>query len=126
MSTLATIFSPPRQLVALTTFSDLVEEARERVEARRGRCWPAQTTTNPCATVAPAPWLTPMQWVYLGVRGSKAADRNSSLCAWEPNTRIALNVANRLARQALPMVWDYAEANPFSGSGATSMARRNR
>ena len=46
---------------------------------------------------------------------NKVADHCSALCRWiaAPRTRGA---ANTYARQALPMVWDFAEANPFGGS----------
>ena len=50
-----------RQLVALTTFSDLVEEARERV--KRDASLPAcPTTASPCATAALARRPMPRQW----------------------------------------------------------------
>jgi len=52
--------------------------------------------------------------VYLAFAVSKAADRNSSLCFWEsPMNRLR----GTFGRQALPMVWDYAETNPFAGAG---------
>ena len=51
---------------------------------------------------------------YLAFAVDKAANIWSSLCGWMSD-RGALREA--YARQALPMVWDFAEANPFSGSG---------
>src|SRR5262249_35641660 len=40
-----------------------------------------------------------------------------SLCRWQPNpTGYAPKIANTFGRQALPMVWDYVEGNPFSPS----------
>ncbi len=42
----------------------------------------------------------------------RQADINSSLCRWLPLEAIA----NTFGRQAIPMIWDYAEANPFSGA----------
>src|SRR5690606_31785120 len=50
---------------------------------------------------------------YLGLAVSRLADINSSLSAWSP-TRDQQKTT--FARQALPMVWDYAEANPFGGA----------
>jgi putative DNA methylase len=50
---------------------------------------------------------------YLGMIIDRVADRSSSLCHWD-NSRET--TANTFARQALPMVWDFAETNPFSGS----------
>ena len=52
--------------------------------------------------------------VYLAFALSKAADRNSSLCVWE---RRMDRLRGTFGRQALPMVWDYAETNPLSGAG---------
>ncbi len=50
---------------------------------------------------------------YLEFAVNKAADYWSSLCSWHiPGEKMR----NTFARQALPMVWDFAEANPFSSS----------
>jgi putative DNA methylase len=45
---------------------------------------------------------------------SKATDRNTSLCVWEQRMD---RVRGTFGRQALPMVWDYAETNPLAGAG---------
>ena len=50
---------------------------------------------------------------YLGLVLDRCADRNSSLCRWRPQVETATNT---YARQALPMVWDFSEANPFADS----------
>ena len=60
MTTWSDLFTP-RQLVALTTFSDLVQEARERVQRDALRCRPARRRQAPRATVAPAPPPMPMR-----------------------------------------------------------------
>lgn len=52
--------------------------------------------------------------VYLAFAQSKACNRNSSLCLWEH--RMDRLVAT-FGRQALPMVWDFAETNPLAGAG---------
>ncbi len=41
---------------------------------------------------------------------SRMADGNSSLTRWQPTGE---KISNTFGRQALPMVWDFAEANPF-------------
>ena len=51
--------------------------------------------------------------VYLAFAQSKACDRNTSLCRWEYRDKLV----GTFSRQALPMVWDYAETNPFAGAG---------
>ena len=49
--------------------------------------------------------------VYLGLAVDKAADYNTTLVAWSPTRDQAKST---FARQALPMVWDYAEVNPLA------------
>ena len=51
--------------------------------------------------------------VYLAFAIDKLADYNSMSCTWHVNNQ---QIAHTFGRQALPMTWDYAEANPFSGS----------
>ncbi len=60
LTTFGDLFTP-RQLVALTTFSDLVTEARARVERDAIVAGPP-TTARLCATAAPAPRPTPRRW----------------------------------------------------------------
>lgn len=86
-----------RQLVALDTFSDLVGEARECVLIDGG----SEKHANAIAT-------------YLAFAVDKTADRNTSLCTWESGMN---RMRNTYGRQALPMVWDFAETNPFAGAG---------
>jgi len=50
---------------------------------------------------------------YLGLLLGKLADWNSILSVWRPDQERNEHVFNR---QALPMVWDYGERNPFEGS----------
>ena len=100
----------PRQLMALTTFSDLVGEARARA----------------LADGAPAPYADAVA-TYLGIAISRFADRNNALCTWDSGpvgTRSSTggsartaSLRNLFARQAIPMAWDFGEANPFSDSG---------
>ena len=53
---------------------------------------------------------------YLGLTVDKAADFGSTLCIL--NAEGGRGVAHTFGRQALPMVWDYAESNPFCEQGA--------
>ena len=65
--------------------------------------------------------------VYSGLALSRFADRNNALCTWDTGptgTRASTggsartaSLRNLFSRQAIPMAWDYGEANPFSGSG---------
>ena len=103
IDTVGDLFTP-RQLVALTTFSDLVTEARDRIRqdavaAGRGN----STATAYGDAIA----------VYLAFAVDKVADRNSTVCAW---ASLREHARNTFGRQAIPMVWDFAESNPLSGS----------
>ena len=97
-----------RQLTALTTFSDLVAEARERAEADAIESGCRQSRAYADAIVT-----------YLAFAIDKGADYWSSLCSWHTNNN---QIRCTFARHAIPMVWDYAECNPFSRSSGNWLA----
>ena len=102
-----------RQLVALTTFSDLVGEAMERVRRDATAAGIADDDKplrdGGTGSTAYAEALA----VYLALAVDKVADRNSTICAW---AGLREHARNTFGRQAIPMVWDFAESNPFSDS----------
>src|SRR5690606_3015190 len=105
-----------RQLVALTTFSDLVQEARERVKQDAIAAGLADDGQGLEAGGRGAVAYAEAVGLYLAFALSKQADLGNSLCAWEP---IAQCPRHLFGRQAIPMVWDFAEGNPLgSSSGA--------
>jgi putative DNA methylase len=107
----------PRQLVALTTFSDLVQEAHELIK-RDAVAAGLPDDGKPLAEggIGATAYADTVD-VFLGFSVSRMADRHSSLCRWQPNpTGYAPKISNTFGRQALPMVWDYVEGNPFSPS----------
>ena len=73
----------PRQLVALTTFSDLVQEARERVKRDALAAGLPDDGKPLAAGGTGATAYADAVAVYLAFAVSKAADRNTSLCVWE-------------------------------------------
>ena len=102
-----------RQLVALTTFSDLLGEAWTRI-AFDARSAKLSTDTKPLSeggTGAEA--YADAAIVYLAFAVDKGANYWSSVCAWSLSTE---KMVSTFGRQAIPMVWDYCEANPFSDS----------
>ncbi len=101
----------PRQLVALTTFSDLVREARERVKRDAITSGLADDGKALDKSGAGATAYADAVGVYLGLGVDKATDYNTTLVAWSPTRDQAKST---FARQALPMVWDYAEVNPLA------------
>lgn len=112
MKTYGDLFTP-RQLVALTTFSDLVKEAREKVIADAKAAGLPDNGLGLAQGGSGATAYGDAVAVYLGIASDKLSDYNSSLVAWSP-TRDQLKTT--FGRQALPMVWDYAETNTFAGA----------
>lgn len=57
--------------------------------------------------------------IYLGFAADKAADYWSGICSWHSSGEF---IRNTFSRQAIPMVWDYAETNPLSSSTGNWLA----
>ena len=104
----------PRQLVALTTFSDLVSEAREKIKADAVAAGiPDDDLPLNDGGIGATAYADAVA-TYLAFAVDKGANIWSSLCSWM-NDRGAMR--ETFARQAIPMIWDFAEANPFCNSG---------
>ena len=102
-----------RQLVALTTFSDLVGEACELIK-RDAIAAGVTDDKKPLRDGAiGATAYAEAVGVYLGLIVSKSTDSNNSLCPWEPVAQCTRQV---FGRHAIPMLWDYGEANPLHDS----------
>lgn len=110
MQTHASLFTD-RQLVALSTLSDLVNSARERAEADAASFMSRGETLEAGGDQAAA--YGDAVATYLAFAVDKSADYWSALCSWHSSGE---KMRNTFGRQAVPMVWDFAEANPFSGS----------
>lgn len=115
LTTFADLFTP-RQLVALTTFSDLVQEAREvvRLDAISTGLLDNEKGLADGGTGAIA--YADAVAVYLACAVSKMTNIGSSITSWMSD-RGAFR--ETFARQAIPMVWDYAEANTFADIGGS-------
>lgn len=113
LTTFGDLFTP-RQLVALSTFSDLVGEAREQVrrDALKAGLATDDTPLRDGGTGATA--YADAVGVYLACGIGRAADYWNSNATWEPGGGF---VAHAFTRQAIPMVWDFAESSPFSDNG---------
>lgn len=99
------LFSP-RQALALTVFVRLIKEAGEAASRTEGPEFGAALQTS------------------LAMVLGRLVDYSSSLCMWAASGEF---IAHTFGRQALPMVWDYAELNPISDtgwSGACEWVRR--
>ncbi|MCG7852546.1 MAG: hypothetical protein MIO92_08495, partial [Methanosarcinaceae archaeon] len=102
-----------RQLVALTTFSDLVQEVREQAknDAMAAGLPDDRTPLAAGGTIAAA--YADAIGVYLGCGINQLSRYSCSMCGWNKTNG---NVAQAFGRQAIQMVWDYAEANPLEGA----------
>lgn len=103
----------PRQLTALTTFSALVAEAQLKAEADAVAAGMADDHLPLRNGGHGARAYGEAVGVYLAFVIDRLADRGSSICSWDSSRE---GLRNTFGRQAIPMVWDYAEANPFSNS----------
>ena len=102
-----------RQMVALTTFSALVAEVREKAhEDSLAAGMDADGAPLADGGVGANAYADAVA-TYLSIAGDKAADYWSGICSWHASRQI---IRNTFGRQAIPMIWDYAEVNPFSNS----------
>ena len=85
-----------RQLIALTTFSDLMPEIRSLILEHGASVEYADAICT-----------------YLALAIGKMTNRGSSFTLWDALTEKLVQV---FGRQGIPMVWDFAEGNPFSTS----------
>lgn len=100
----------PRQLVALTTFSDLVGEviAKVKTDALAAGLPDDGEPLDKLGTGATA--YAQAVGVYLAFIVSRLTDFNSAITGWIP---VVQATRNTFARQAIPMTWDFAEINLF-------------
>ena len=103
----------PRQLLALTTFSDLLVDVRaviERDAAAAGM--PDDSRPFREGGTGPVAYADAVV-TYLAFAIDRLVDRSSTICTWDSGY---VKIRNTFARQAIPMTWDFAEGNPFSSS----------
>ncbi len=112
-----------RQLQALKTFSELVSEAMACVSRDALAAGlpdhkkPLREGGTGATTYAEA------VGVYLGIALSRLADMCNALCGWEITKT---QVRHLFTRQALPMMWDFAENNVFGeAAGAYTVSLGN-
>ena len=115
MTTWGDLFTP-RQLAALTAFSDLVPETIAKVHADALAAGMVDDGRRLDAAGNGAMAYAEAVGVYLGFLIDQVANHASTICGWNhPNTQMR----SVFSRQALPMTWDYAEANVFSDSSGS-------
>jgi putative DNA methylase len=106
----------PRQLTALSCFSDLVQEARDKIylDAVSAGLSTGQEPNDRLENGgAGAAAYADSVSIYLAFAVDRCVDYWSSLCGWHVTGE---KIRSTFGRQALSMVWDYAETAPFSSS----------
>jgi len=108
MTEFADLFTA-RQLTALTTFSDLVPEARERVLADSLAMGMDEGIRLEAGGTGAAAYADTIA-TYLGLALDRAAMSGNSHCRWNPTGE---KIQHIFGRQAIPMLWDFGETNIF-------------
>ena len=109
----------PRQLVALTTFSDLAQEARARVKSDAIKAGLPDDGEALEKVGAGATAYADAVGVYLAFAVDKISSNCNSVSTWHAGGEKMQQV---FGRQAIAMAWDYAEVNPYSESTGNWMA----
>lgn len=112
MSNFGDLFTD-RQALALGTYSSLIHDAMQRVRddaAKAGLSAHDECLSNGGSG---AQAYAEAVGVYLALALSKLADIQNSLVSWKASMT---QVIHLFTRQAIPMVWDFAEPNVFSKS----------
>lgn len=113
MTEVGDLFSD-RQLVAMQTFARVVQDAQVQIEiAALERGMPPGKALAEAGDGAKA--YAQAVATYLGLGTSRYSNFCNSLCQWRPDAGKE-QVGHLFSRQAIPMVWDFAESNPFSNS----------
>ena len=108
-----------RQLTALTTFSDLLNEVAVSVRADADAAGMANDEARLRDGGTGTTAYTDAVVTYLAFIVDKCTDYWSTICTWHNSGE---KMRNTFGRQAIPMTWDFAEANPFSSSTGNWMA----
>lgn len=101
-----------RQLVALTTFGNLIREARRVIERDASESG-MFSSDSPDVNGKSARAYSNAVATYLAFALDKCTNYWSVLCSWNLQRE---GIVSTFGLPVLSMVWDYTEANPFSGS----------
>ncbi len=96
-----------RQLVALTTLSDLIIEAREKIHRDAIAAGMTDDKVGFESGGSTATAYSEAISIYLAFTLDRCADFSNSVTRWVPGNQ---KVMNLFGKQAIPMTWDYPEA----------------
>jgi putative DNA methylase len=99
-----------RQLLVLEELCNSLEQLREIIELDAVARGFSNDTKSLDSGGSGAKAYAEAISVYLSFAIDKLADYNNSLCAWNHKNE---NISHLFNRHAIPMMWDFVEANPF-------------
>lgn len=102
-----------RQLTALTTFSSLVAEAQAKAEADAVAAGVVNDHIALSAGGSGARAYGEAVGVYLAFSVDRLADFSTSVSRWSVTNEKPMNC---FSKQAIPMTWDFPEANPMGNA----------
>lgn len=105
-----------RQLTALITFSNIVSELNHIIKNN------SALSTIETSEIDINDYSNAIM-TYLSFAIDKAANYWSTICTWHVGRDC---ITSTFGRQAIAMVWDYAEANPFSNSSGNFISGINQ
>jgi putative DNA methylase len=105
-----------RELTALCVFSDLIHEARDLAFKAAKDAGMVDDGLGLEHGGNGAKAYAEAISVYLAFAVDRLADYWTSLGRWQAANQ---QLSNMFGRQAIPMMWDYPEPNPFSGKGGS-------
>jgi putative DNA methylase len=102
----------PRQLSALVTFTDLIPEVRDEITKDAVAAGHSDDGVRFSDGGSGATAYADAVVTYLALAISRLADISNAFCMWEPGRT---QVRHLFTRQAIAMMWDFAEPNIFGG-----------
>ncbi len=102
-----------RQLVAMSTFSDLVSEVRQKIMSDAKTLNPSDGSKGLMENGVGAKAYAEAIAIYLSMGVSRMANTLCTIARWTSSRE---QTVTAFARQAIPMTWDFPDVNPFAGA----------
>lgn len=113
-----------RQQVYLTTMIDLAKDTQKIIEKQALEKGFSNDMISFCDGGSGALAYAQAVRTVLTLTISKLLDQCSSICSW--NSSSGGSLRNVFSRAAIPMIWDYAEGNPFGKSSGSFLRALDR
>ena len=108
-----------RQMTMLLCFSDLLKEVQDKAASDALAAGLSHIGGHISQGGKGALAYGQAIGIYLAILVDMLADHHSTVCSWDP---ASFRIRNTFRRQAIPMTWNYAEANPFTDASGNYSA----